>query len=460
MTTSNETRETELLGPKTIDSELVLGFELHNIADLLVTQVIDATGIQTQSILGTDYSLSIATGNQVTLTLNQALATGERLRIRRISGPRSELSLETSTTLPLPATEDTFDRLAHYHADVLGELDRCVKLSDGEVTPADQGKMDTPDIRKGNYLKYDAITGALTHDPVVVGSAGPQGIAGPTSGIQSIEGDTGGVTTGNAVKIAGTGAISTSHAGDVITIASAAGGVSGLIASGGTTTGSTITLTGTGTTATTRSGDTITISSTGITGERVLLSTLTPSAATEARFISANWPASYRKIEIEVVGLVPASLARLRFKLWETAGSTAFNTNCAFTSRSQTSNGPGGIGNPGDFEFDAHDPGSSAFGNVFETNESIPVDHTDSGITGSIIFTHIAGTRLIGFGDFVYMEGRDSSFCGVNCSTGLTTPIASLDGFQVEMRDHSDTTIDTASVVTFTGIVKIWGHLN
>ncbi len=460
MTTSNALRETELLGPKPVDSELVLGFELHNVADLLVTQVVDATGIQTESVLGADYSLSIATGNQATLTLTQALETGERLRIRRISGARNELTLETSTTLPLPATEDTFDRLAHYHADVLGELDRCVKLSDGELTPADQGKMDTPDVRKGNFLKYDAVTGALTHDPVVVGSAGPQGIAGPTTGIQNIEGTTGGATTGTNVTLAGTGAISTSRAGDVITIASSAGGVSGLTASGGTTTGATVTIAGAGTTTTTRVDDTITISSTGVTGERELLSTITPTAATEARFISANWPATFRRIEIEVIGLVPVSLARLRFKLWETAGPSAFNTNCSFTSSSQTS-GPSG-GGPGDVETEGHDGLTAGFGNVFETHRSIPIDHTASGITGSIFFRHIGGDTLMGSCEFQYMEGRDSSFCRVEGSNALIDPIASgtLDGFQVEMRDHSVTANDTASVVNFTGIVKVWGHLN
>ncbi len=465
MTTSNALRETELLGPKPVDSELVLGFELHNVADLLVTQVVDATGIQTQSVLGVDYSLSIAAGNQATLTLTQALEAGERLRIRRISGPRSELSLETSTTLPLPATEDTFDRLAHYHADVLGELDRCVKLSDGELTPADQGKMDIPDVRKGNYLKYDATTGALTHDPVVVGSAGPQGIAGPATGIQSIEGTTGGATTGTNVTLAGTGAISTSRAGDVITITSAAGGLSGLEADGGSagpTTGSTVTLSGAGTTTTTRAGDVITISSTGVTGERALLDTSVSTSRSSSDFQSVDWPSSYRKIEVELIGLIPASAARFRMKAFD--GVTAYNTDCNFISETvMDAVLPSPYPGPDTFETHA---AAETFGNLLETNDGVPIVDAasafthDIGINGSVIFTHINGDLFSGHGSFIYVEGTTGKLCRfvVDCQQYIA--VGTLDGFRVEMRDHSVTADDTASVVDFTGIVKIWGHLN
>jgi hypothetical protein len=462
MTTSNALRETELLGPKPVDSELVLGFELHNVADLLVTQVVDATGIQTESVLGADYSLSIATGNQTTLTLTQALETGKRLRIRRISGPRNELSLETSTTLPLPATEDTFDRLAHYHADVLGELDRCVKLSDGEVPGADQGKIDTPDVRKGNFLKYDAVTSALTHDAVVVGSAGPQGIPGPATGIQSIQGTTGGSTTGNAVTIAGTGAISTSHAGDVITIVSSAGGLSGLTATGGTTTGSTVTLSGTGTTTTTRAGDVITISSTGVTGERALLDTSVSTSRSSSDFQSVDWPSSFRKIEVELIGLIPASAARFRMKAFD--GATPYNTNCNFISETvMDAILPSPYPGPDTFESHA---ANAAFGNLLETNNGVPIVHASSafthdiGINGSVIFTHINGDLFSGHGSFIYVEGTTGKLCRfvVDCQQYIS--VGTLDGFRVEMRDHSVTANDTASVVTFTGIVKIWGHLN
>lgn len=456
MTTSNTVRETELLGPKAVDYESVLNFELHNIADLLVTQVVDATGIQVQSVLGTDYSLSIGTGNQATLILKQSIATGERLRIRRISGPRNELSL-SGTTLPLPATEDTFDRLAHYHADMLGELDRCVKLSDGELTSVSKGKIDPPDIRKGNFLKYDASTGALTHDPIAVGSAGPQGIAGPATGVQSISG-----STGSIVTIAGTGPISTSRSGDVITIDSVAGGLNALSAAGGSTTGSTVAIAGGGIVTTTRAADVITINSTGVTGERVLLTTLSGSHATEARYESIDWPSDYRKLEIEVIGLIPASQARLRFKLWDSAGiGTAYNTNCSFVSVSQTSGG-----NAGQLETEGADAATLGYGNVFETNALRPVDHVNTmGINGSIIFTNVSGNTLMGFGEFQYIFDSGSngdSLCGVTTNTGLTIPIATgtLDGFQVEMRDHSVVANDTASVVAFTGIVKVWGHLN
>ena len=159
MTTTNELRDAEILGLLAAASTTNLNFELHNTNDLLVTEVIDATDVETVMVRGTNYSVTIGTnGIDPVVTNITEIAAGSRWRIRRISKAFQNLNL-SGTKLPFESVEDALDRLTHFWADSKGELDRCIKHPDGDATPSGLGKLDTVTTRKGKFLGFDATTG-------------------------------------------------------------------------------------------------------------------------------------------------------------------------------------------------------------------------------------------------------------------------------------------------------------
>lgn len=162
MTTSNEQRETELVGQKNVGEVLVLPFPLHNVDDLLITEFSGITELGTLMVRGVNYSVTTGDKNELpVLTVLIVLTNNVRWRIRRLSQMHQTLALG-GTVLPFESLEAELDRLSDYNADMKGEFDRCFKIPDGELAVSGGNKVDDIAIRKGKYLFYDATTGALT----------------------------------------------------------------------------------------------------------------------------------------------------------------------------------------------------------------------------------------------------------------------------------------------------------
>jgi len=452
---------------------LPLPFALHNTGDFLLTALAPLTQIQTPLILDTDYSVTV--GTAPSFTLLSALSNGKDLVARRLSSPRNELSL-TGTTLPIPETEETFDRFANYHADLLGELDRCVKLSDGEPTPSSQGKIPIPEDRKGNFLKYDDTTGDLTHSPKLDGVPGPQGVQGDGARVLFSYGDTGGFPlVDSSFSLVGTAPISTSRSGDTITIASAnIAGIDMLTADvGGTTMGSVITLAGAALTDVTRSVDTITINSTSAaahaTGsvpnpaldfstERNLLSIDTVSGVTTYEAEVVDWPSTYRSIEVEFLSVIPTVDTFLRGYLWDATNSLVlsdelhhFECNSFELLNGGLFTGGSGRTNLG---FLNHDP---FFGNLYVELAGLG----SNGPNGSIKITHVDNQMVFGKLRSQYIQQFPPSSDNrvtMEYSFAQQTPLSAgitHDGILIELYRML---VPPITQQPFSGSFKIWGY--
>jgi hypothetical protein len=450
---------------------LTLPFTLHNTGDLLLTALNVSTQVQTPLILDTDYS--VTAGSAPSLTLLSALSNGKELVARRLSSPRNDLSL-TGTTLPIPETEETFDRFANYHADLLGELDRCVKLSDGELTPSSQGKIAIPEDRKGNFLKYDETTGELTHSPKLDGVPGPQGLQGDGARVTQLPADTGGSAAASTVQIVGTGLISTSRSGDTITIASAdISGIDQCVADvGGSTMGSAVTLSGDTLTNTTRTADTITINSTSgathaagsvpnpaldFSTERRLLSTtglVNFTAPYEAEVM--DWPSTYRSIEVEFFEVLPVSDALFTAWLWDGTNNTFNQTDeGAFVETDDIEFLLGYLGTSGGnaLSAGAGTPGLAGFWvsttqpTTFGTTGSIKLTYVGNGMVVSKQRSQRVSHQVTGAGGITYRSTNELHWAQrVPLSAGVTH-----DGLNFGCYAG-------APLTNFSGSFNIWGY--
>ncbi len=471
MTTTNELRE-EVWGPSPINAgaQFFPAFAVHNSADLVVTLLL---GLYDHSdfLLDVDYSLTI--GAAPIITLITPVVAGTKLRIRRLSSPRNDLSL-TGTTLPIPETEETFDRFANYHADVLGELDRCLKLSDGEAILPSQGKIPIPEDRKGNFLKYDDTTGELTHTPKLDGVPGPQGVQGEGAKVSGITADSGGSATASTVDIVGTGVISTSGSGDTITIASAnISGIDMFIADeGGATMGSVVTLGQAEGTLTTRVGDTITINSsphvTHVAGsapnpaldfstERRLLHTDTVGAGSSYLADIVDWPSEYRSVEFELTNVEPnpALQSICKISLWDDTNGIILTDPLHFTG-SFVSEILSGLDISSGSGFPIVTTATS-----IELRIDVGGGGLSNGITGSVKLTHVGNgmiygiqkvQRILQIGSAITQNVRVSNEFNFAQITPLS-PGVTHDGILIEMLH-----VGTGAQQLFTGTFTLWGH--
>lgn len=152
-------------------------FMIFNASDLLITKI-SVTGVETELILGADYTVTGVknrTGGNVTLTV--ALAIGETLVIERLVEVTQTKSFRTEGKFSASSHEDAYDKLtmiAQQHAD---EIDRSVKLA--LLSTADP-TLPAPIASK--VLGWNASgTRIVNTDPLPgpIGPAGPAGSGGP-----------------------------------------------------------------------------------------------------------------------------------------------------------------------------------------------------------------------------------------------------------------------------------------
>lgn len=441
---------------------VALPFALHSASDLLVSSVDLITKTETPLLLDAGYSVTVGDSPILTVLSNDAL--NQDLVARRLSSPHNELSL-TGTTLPLVETNETFDRFANNHADLLGELDRCLKFSDGELTPSDQGKIAIPEDRKGNFLKYDDTTGELTHSPKLDGVPGPQGVQGEGATVNAIAADSGGSASGSAITISGSGQVNTSVVGDNITIDANLPALIGLSADmGGSTTTSTVSIAGSGLLSANRSTDTITITSdslpvfangsiptgTNISTQRRLLSTATGTATTPTNYVVSDWPSTYRSIELEIIGCEQSTDSNGTISFWDATNNVVLTDSLYWTAGVRFEFGGGSFY----FEDGSSIPSSFQHLSSIRCNSFSAIPASTFGIVGSYKITHRSNGLIHGKVSSMRMSSaiRAHELFEFSQVTALAAGVTH-DGLRLEFKD-----LVTSAQNAFTGTVNLWGY--
>jgi hypothetical protein len=155
MTTSNDVTNYTWTGVIASAATQVLPFELDDDDDILVTSVIVATGVETLPVKAVDYS--VTTGATPVLTSITGIASGSAWVIDRQQQPIQDVDYQTGTKLPAASFETGLDKVTHMVADLWTQMKRVVKSPDGETPAEGDFTMPTVDVRKSNFLFWDAL---------------------------------------------------------------------------------------------------------------------------------------------------------------------------------------------------------------------------------------------------------------------------------------------------------------
>lgn len=135
--------------------------------DLSVILVVDSTGVETTQTLTTHYTVAgegVATGGTVTMVT--APAVGETLVIVRAQAYTQTLDLVENDPFPSSSVEDQLDKLAIMTQQNNDEINRSVKLSDGDTTGAST-VLATPVANA--YILWDNLGTSLTSSTTAAG---------------------------------------------------------------------------------------------------------------------------------------------------------------------------------------------------------------------------------------------------------------------------------------------------
>lgn len=155
-------------------------FRVIEDSDLLVT-VADTTGVETELVLDTDYSVSgvgdSGGGNVTLINSSQSwltsgeLTTGYTISIRRVRPLTQETDIRNQGSF-LPEThEDAFDHgvmIAQQHQD---EIDRSLKLPETEAGSAAATTLPNADDRASMFLGFDSSGNPIAASAITNGSA-------------------------------------------------------------------------------------------------------------------------------------------------------------------------------------------------------------------------------------------------------------------------------------------------
>ena len=113
MTVSNTTRLVEKAGASPSWTEASFGFKIFSSDELIVTLIVDATGVQTVQTISTHYTIDgVGADAGGTVTMISAPAVGETLRIERVVPYTQLTKLRTQGEFRPEAVEEALDRLA------------------------------------------------------------------------------------------------------------------------------------------------------------------------------------------------------------------------------------------------------------------------------------------------------------------------------------------------------------
>lgn len=136
-------------------------FLVTAVADLIVFKVVDATGVRTDFILTTDYTvtgLNIDTGGTVTLVV--ALPTGETLFMQRRPEVTQKIDIKNQGPFKALTHENAFDRSRMIDQRLQDDVERSLRLPQREAPSTLLSIIPRLEDRKGLLLGFNATSGA------------------------------------------------------------------------------------------------------------------------------------------------------------------------------------------------------------------------------------------------------------------------------------------------------------
>ena len=115
-----------------------------------------STGVLTTLTYSTDYTVSKISGtfdNGATVTTTTTYASGSVLSLYRDISHSQTTSLSEGGAFPAGSVEDGLDKLTMLQHQIMGRLDRCIEVADGDVLPGTIGNFVD---RADKYLKWDS----------------------------------------------------------------------------------------------------------------------------------------------------------------------------------------------------------------------------------------------------------------------------------------------------------------
>ncbi len=166
-----------------------------------------------------------------------------------------------------------------------------------------------------------------------------------------------------------------------------------------------------------------------VSSSRVLLASATGTTVSVLSVESSNWPATYDRVELELIGLLPTTTAN-ELVIEPIDGGTAISTSLA-SSSTGAQNGSASVGHNA---------------SAWQTPTAHTVGNTDGDeVNGSIAFTYFSAGDLSGVGNAAWKLGGAYRTAFMSFwRTGA--PTTSWDGFEV-----------TSAATTISGTVRLWG---
>lgn len=158
-----------------VSTVFTIPFAFDTTADLKVTKTDSSGNI---SVLTTGFSVSGGAGSTGSLTLTSALAVGYTLTILDDPERIQDADYVSNDAFPAESHEKALDHGVRLSKRLWQLVQRCIRTQDGDPITGAGMTLGTVDNRKGKYLFFNAVTGAIEYATAIIGSTLSQSIIG------------------------------------------------------------------------------------------------------------------------------------------------------------------------------------------------------------------------------------------------------------------------------------------
>lgn len=190
MTISSTASEISYAGDN-VSVTFTIPFIFDSASDLKVIRT-DASGNTT--VLTSGFAVTGGGGSTGSLTLTSALATGYKLTILDDPQRTQDADYIANDDFPAESHEHALDRGVRISKRLWQLVQRCIRTADGDPISGVGMTLGAVDTRKGKYLFFNAVTGAIEYATALIGSTLSQSIIGQFLNPQTAAEITAGVT--------------------------------------------------------------------------------------------------------------------------------------------------------------------------------------------------------------------------------------------------------------------------
>lgn len=155
MTISTTANRTSATGGNTVGQEVPFTFPIVETSDLVVTERVTATGVETTLTKDTDYRVTIDDDNGGTVTMLTAIATSSDIHVVRAVPRTQSLDLEQGGAFSAENVEDALDRGMIISSDLADDILRSLRAPSTDAVGTDLELPSSVD-RASKYLFFDS----------------------------------------------------------------------------------------------------------------------------------------------------------------------------------------------------------------------------------------------------------------------------------------------------------------